>query len=555
MSSLSPIDLLSLAGDEQLVLRSLTKHGALTLADLSRYCQLTPAELDPLLEKLLHSGQLVEQLQQGKRLFSIRFQFRRRVVRNMPAAITNLLSQHNGRLAENIPLLASLPPHSRDQLFAFGQKRTLLIDEVLAWQGQNMAWVGVILEGLLNRTRLKGQPAGPKKIEYLRPGEWVGVAELFNQAGLADTYTAVTEATVYVWPSADFTHFVQNSPELSLALNRYLGEQLQECEQARLHNRGKLWVVEGLHPQAGVTTLAANLAVLAHQGSQQPAGQLLFWDVCGTTPTHLFGETYPTNNSKTLLGLAPIFTLPSGLDVLQGWQPSDYPVQVQLDIILNQLLPRYEYVICDTGHEENRPVLNLLRGRAQTLITLTTERELTRPLAAAPEQNPHQKRILALNQADQSLADIPAKFQVAIPAEPGLHDQPAGVWIYERPESHLTKAYQEIYRRLSLNHSLAIFVPSTMDVSQEVDNRSQVRHTLSFLGDIFGGATSSHADGVWRSEESGLVTEQVTIVSTFVSKKALDKHLNDVLEYASDLKKTMKQEAVAISVDNQLILV
>jgi hypothetical protein len=112
-----------------------------------------------------------------------------------------------------------------------------------------------------------------------------------------------------------------------------------------------------------------------------------------------------------------------------------------------------------------------------------------------------------------------------------------------------------VYRRLSLTHSLGIFIPSTLDVDQAVDNTEQVQSTLSFLGSLFGGATSSEAEGVWRSQDSGLVTEQVTIVRTFLSQRLLERHLDDVISFATQLKQDMRQEAVAVDVDNQLILV
>jgi hypothetical protein len=200
-----------------------------------------------------------------------------------------------------------------------------------------------------------------------------------------------------------------------------------------------------------------------------------------------------------------------------------------------------------------------LRGRAQTLLTLTKNEQ------GADEGNrrwqmlryyavPGQKRVLALNAARDSCAQVDARFHLVIPYDPGELTN----YSYQNSDGYsgpFQQAMHEVYNRLSLNHALAIFVPSTIDVDCLVDNSSQVQEALNFLGQIFGGATSSNADGVWRSEESGLVTEQVTIVRAFVSRKALDTYLDDVIHFATDLKKNMKQEAVAVSVDNQLILV
>ena len=154
--------------------------------------------------------------------------------------------------------------------------------------------------------------------------------------------------------------------------------------------------------------------------------------------------------------------------------------------------------------------------------------------------------MLLLNRARIPLSAVDPAFHLAIGEDIDPITQQAG------PSD---AALQELLRRLSLTHSIGIFIPSPLDVNSAVDNSVQVKATLAFLGSIFGGATSSEADGVWRSEDSGLVTEQVTIVRTFVSKQALEAHLDSVLSFATVLKRDMRQEAVALDVDNQLLLV
>ena len=94
-----------------------------------------------------------------------------------------------------------------------------------------------------------------------------------------------------------------------------------------------------------------------------------------------------------------------------------------------------------------------------------------------------------------------------------------------------------------------------MDVDTAVENDVQVQAALAFLGDLFGGATSSDASGVWKSEASDLVVEKVSIVRSFVSEKALKRHLDDVIAFAGQIKEEMKQEAVAIDVNNELVLI
>jgi hypothetical protein len=262
-------------------------------------------------------------------------------------------------------------------------------------------------------------------------------------------------------------------------------------------------------------------------------------------------------------GRPNLFKHPGGFDLLLQSERTDYAPQVQLNIALTELQARYSHIICDTGTDIHNELMLRLRGQAQKLMIVTKDPSgapaaVARWQSAQPYTRPDQKRTLALNCAHNQSTEVDARFHLALPQddESAALARTSGISVVEAaPNGRLSRALGEVYRRLSLNHAVAIFVPSTMDVDQVKDNAAQVQATLSFLGNLFGGATSSDAEGVWRSEDSGLVTEQVTIVRTFVAKKALDQHIDDVIGFAADLKKEMKQEAIAVDIDNQLVLV
>jgi hypothetical protein len=75
------------------------------------------------------------------------------------------------------------------------------------------------------------------------------------------------------------------------------------------------------------------------------------------------------------------------------------------------------------------------------------------------------------------------------------------------------------------------------------------------MGKHFGGATSNQAEGVWDSEEAGLVNEVVYIVRSFVTQEEMNEHLDAVLAYMAELKEKLQQEAMAVEVDRKLMLV
>ena len=274
-------------------------------------------------------------------------------------------------------------------------------------------------------------------------------------------------------------------------------------------------------------------------------------------------DTFNGKTSRKIKDLAYINRHPAGFDVMSVKEDHEYPSQVQLDILLGELLSTYDNVICDTGCDDTDELYLRLRGQGQSLLTITDdpyglEKMFSRWQKSQPYAIPNQKRLLALNNTTHKLTEIDPRFNMVIPKDDTVqgHTERADLSVLKTsPQSVYAGAIEEIYRRLSLNHALAIFVPSTLDIDQPIDNENQVQSTLQFFGNVFGGATKSDAEGVWRSEDSGLVAEQVTIVRTFVSKNALDMHLDSVVEFATQLKKEMKQEAVALSVDHQLILV
>jgi CRP-like cAMP-binding protein len=547
MTPFSPIDLLTLAPDEQSVLRCLTKEPRLPLATIAACSDLAMARATETVGRLLQQQRIVEQLVDGQRVFSARFQFRRSV-RNMPAGLLSLYHEAVDNCLASAPLTSALSAELQRDLIALSQRRTLMPGELLVWQGEHVPCIALVEDGLLEYTRLQGQRIRQRQ-GYLRRTDWFGLVENFSESPASATYTALTETTLRCWQPQAFLDFATQHAQFATELVRHFGHLLRDCEQSHGRGQTRLWAIAGGHAGAGVTTFAFNLALLAEQA--QPGTLLWAHDV----PPFLQADS-----EQHMVGdVATVFTHPSGIDVLTTTGTHDYPAQVELDIILTQLARRYETIVCDTGSAESDERWLRLRGRAHTLITLTcdpfsAERTAARWAHLQPYATPGQKRVLALNRVNAAATEIDARFHLLLPDDcAAMSNGPAVV--EHAAESRMGAAFSDVYRRLSLNHAVAIFVPSTVDVDESVDNAVQVQSALSFLGGTFGGATSSDAEGVWRSEDSGLVTEQVTIVRTFVSKRALDQHLDDVIGFASDLKRDMKQEAVAISVDNQLILV
>lgn len=104
-----------------------------------------------------------------------------------------------------------------------------------------------------------------------------------------------------------------------------------------------------------------------------------------------------------------------------------------------------------------------------------------------------------------------------------------------------------------LAHHIGVYIPTTAGIGHTVDAAPLVEKTLAFLGERFGGATSIEGRGVWNSD-AGLVSETVYIVQAFTTQTGMSRHFEDVVDFARAIKAVLKQEAMALEVDRQLIL-
>lgn len=108
---------------------------------------------------------------------------------------------------------------------------------------------------------------------------------------------------------------------------------------------------------------------------------------------------------------------------------------------------------------------------------------------------------------------------------------------------------------IKLSSKITVYVPATQGVDQQTDNTAQVERVASVLADLFGGATSTPAVGYWLSPAAGLVAERTTIVFAYCADKALQEHIDKVLELCQWLKDDMRQEAVALEINGEMYFI
>lgn len=116
---------------------------------------------------------------------------------------------------------------------------------------------------------------------------------------------------------------------------------------------------------------------------------------------------------------------------------------------------------------------------------------------------------------------------------------------------------QKLIGIFSLSFNVKIYVPSTVDVNKEGTNLQKyfVNKGLSLFSSYFGGSTAYKAIGAWNSNNLGLVTEKITIIESYCSPENLENNIENVLNFAREIKSEMKQEAVSLEINSKLYLV
>jgi len=106
--------------------------------------------------------------------------------------------------------------------------------------------------------------------------------------------------------------------------------------------------------------------------------------------------------------------------------------------------------------------------------------------------------------------------------------------------------------KYDLDCKVAVYVPSTMNVSEEYDNSEIVERVIRQLSTMFGGATASDAVGGWVAADGRTIIEKVKIVYSFCTSEQLNDKFEKVLAICEEIKSEMAQEAVTLEVNGQV---
>jgi hypothetical protein len=102
----------------------------------------------------------------------------------------------------------------------------------------------------------------------------------------------------------------------------------------------------------------------------------------------------------------------------------------------------------------------------------------------------------------------------------------------------------------------AIYLPSRSKDGAAIGNlEALTEDILEILCELFGGATSYPARGVFRTREGSLQGEEIRMVECFCESKAWDHHAPFLKSLLGVLARILDQETIGCALDGQLLFV
>lgn len=325
--------------------------------------------------------------------------------------------------------------------------------------------------------------------------------------------------------------------DLNIALERYMP---------------KFILVISVEPGCGATTIGNYFAAnLVKTGSDKKTVYM----------------EYP--NSKQLSGRfgfdegTRLYKHANGFDIWNDFDLGDVPQEAESSLLMTKILNQYANIVMQASVSGNvdkfidvylEPLFRYTKAIVVMAPSTDGDGEKTAAVVKSIQRHvrPDQTTLYTLlNRVNETVVMDPVvDFDI-----PFIADLPVvGGAPFSIPEPAL-RVVSEIVERIERVHQICVFIPTTINIDQPFDSTLYVNRTMVFLGEKFGGATSSQAKGVWNSDSSGIVNEVVHLVVSYTTEDDLNRFANEVIDYIKVLKAELQQDAMALEINKKMILV
>lgn len=457
-------------------------------------------------------------------------------------------------ILKQLDLFEALPEDSLRAVADEMKFRQYYRGEVIVWQGKPSDILYVLTKGIASvRTKLPGQSA-QQTVAYVMPGTSFGEVGILESQPRSASVVALTDVEVLVMHREAFMRMLNQHACVAIELARGLGRALVETtrKQAQGSRKTNVILVVAAGKDCGQTRIGHAVAAVLAFKSKQPT---------------VFTEYPDANHLRTDFSLpstSEYHTLSFGHELyVPAATPEDLTGPAQAHLRMDKLLGRYNNVVIGLTSVEDEATMPLLEYANQILVISTpdpsnTERAEHISQFVRQHTRAHQTGVLNVGNRT-SAATAESEFTTALDFElPYMRGLPplaqAGSVGYTVAQP-LVDMISVIFDRLDRTHQISVYIPTTIDTDQSADTTAYVERAMAFLGERFGGATSMPAQGVWNSDDVGLVNEGVHIVRTYATPDDMNNHLDNVIDFVKSLKEELRQEAMALEVDRKLVLV
>jgi hypothetical protein len=253
----------------------------------------------------------------------------------------------------------------------------------------------------------------------------------------------------------------------------------------------------------------------------------------------------------------------SGLDILLEKDSTEFSQNAKVALVVDNLLNSYENLIIYLNKHFDEDLSQIIENVDQIIVVGSSHKSHWKAISNLHKNIKSEVKgnntkiftILINNDPNQSFNIFPPPdFKVVFSDETTNYQ----LWSEESTDlasKSFNEAVETFVDRLQRNNHIGIFIPTTFEVNKYFDTTPFIDRTLSFLGARFGGATSEEAKGIWNSEDIGLVGEKLFKVHAYATSDDLKKYLDEVVDYVREIKTELKQEAMAVEINQKLTLI
>ncbi|MEM6803376.1 MAG: cyclic nucleotide-binding domain-containing protein [Bacteroidota bacterium] len=459
------------------------------------------------------------------------------------------------KITKNLKLSSLFSKLTDEELEHVAQRakfRQYFAGDVIVWQGQPSTTLFIVVNGIVAVKQVSADR--DRLLAYLMPGTTFGEVGILENAPRSATVDALSEVDVLVIQRKDFLDIMHTHPSVAIELARILGKYLVDSNRrhSKAFTESKLILV--LHPEEKSNGSTSFSALLAEKMAQSLH-----------SPTALF--EYP-NPWRILRGyeLAKgknVYHHHEGYDILFPQGERYLPTNTRVTLMLDNIRNNYDNIVIHVRNHVDEGVSMMVEEADQIIVMVSPTEKGVKAGEKVLKQlkgkiKPNETSVITLSNHGrieykelESLgwADYDLPYQEAFP-----RFQLPRREVEEVPEE-FSNLLDNCIERLERTNSLGIFIPTTTDANQKSDTSIYMDQAMNFMAERFGGATCKVANGVWHSEKLGLIGEVVYIVHSYITQADMNSHLDEVVDYIKSLKRELKQEAMALEVNQKLTLI